>query len=931
LSIGSNTGTLVFVNGSFDTGNYSVSAAAFQTSGTATKSVTLGSSTITLGGGSAWVFSTTTGLTFSAGTSTITLSAATQVFSGGGLTYYNVTQSSTASGTLTITGANTYNNLTFTSRAADGNRIVTFDSNQTISGALTLGAANTAVRRIQVGSDTIGTQRTLTLNGSLATLADVDFRDIKAAGSVATPWTGTRLGNAGNVSSITTASPKTVYWNAAGSLNWSSTGWATTNNGAPAANNFPLPQDTATFTEAGTAGTVTIDTNWWIGTIQMADGVSNRTTAFTLSTSGNQPNIHGNVTLFSSLTLSGTNTITFAGQGTTQTITSAGITWTQPITVNSPGGTVQLGDNLTQTSNSGFSLVAGTLNLNNKTLTCVLFGSNVSTTRAIAFGTGNITLTGNNATIWNTGTATNFTYTGTPIVNATYSGSTGTRTLAVHQSGGGSESNAISFNISAGSDTVAFSSSSYIKNLDYSGFSGTVAASTTNRFIYGNLKLSSTCTVATSNGGMSFLSSSGVQQITSNNVTIDQPITVNCGGTVALQDNFTTTASSGFTLTAGTVDLNNKTLTCVGWVSNNSNTRAIAFGTGQITLTGNNTTVLNLSNSTGFSYTGTPLFVSNYSGSTGTRNFRVTSGYTDSNVVSVAITAGSDTVNMFNGFKNVDYTGFTGTLANGATMVVYGDLKFSSGMTISGANAIWFYATSGTQKITANGQTFDFPISINAVGATVQPQDTFVMGATRNLTLANGTFDLNGKSVTLGTLSTSAGTKNITFNGSTLVIAGSGATAFNNANPTGFTTTAGTGTGVISMTSASAKTFVGGGSAYNCTLRNGGAGALTVTGSNTFTTIDNSVQPTTFTFESGSTQTVTNWSVSGTAGNLVTINATSTTPATLSKSSGTVTSNYLDLRYSTAAGGAFWYALNSVDSGNNTGWNIPNGNFFVFF
>ena len=46
---------------------------------------------------------------------------------------------------------------------------------------------------------------------------------------------------------------------------------------------------------------------------------------------------------------------------------------------------------------------------------------------------------------------------------------------------------------------------------------------------------------------------------------------------------------------------------------------------------------------------------------------------------------------------------------------------------------------------------------------------------------------------------------------------------------------------------------------------------LTITGSNTFTTIANGVQPTTFTFTAGTTTTVTNWNVSGTAGNLVTI------------------------------------------------------------
>jgi hypothetical protein len=215
----------------------------------------------------------------------------------------------------------------------------------------------------------------------------------------------------------------------------------------------------------------------------------------------------------------------------------------------------------------------------------------------------------------------------------------------------------------------------------------------------------------------------------------------------------------------------------------------------------------------------------------------------------------------------------------------------------------------------------DFPITFSGVGGTWTMQDALTLGSTRTLTMTNGTLNFNGFAVSTNSFATGAGTKNITFNGSTLTVVGSGATAFNNANPTGFTTTAGTGTGVISMNSASAKTFVGGGSTYNCTLQNAGAGALTVTGNNTFTTISNSVQPTTFTFESGSTQTVTNWSVNGTAGNLVTINATSTSQASLSKSSGVVTSNYLNLQYSNATGGATWYALNSVDSGNNTGWN----------
>jgi hypothetical protein len=138
------------------------------------------------------------------------------------------------------------------------------------------------------------------------------------------------------------------------------------------------------------------------------------------------------------------------------------------------------------------------------------------------------------------------------------------------------------------------------------------------------------------------------------------------------------------------------------------------------------------------------------------------------------------------------------------------------------------------------------------------------------------------------------------------------------------------------MTSASAKTFVGGGSTYNCTLSNDGAGALTISGSNTFTTLDNGVQPTTFTFTSGTTTTLTNWSISGTSGSLVTIGSTTTSQHTLSKASGTVTADYLSISYSNATGGAVWDAgANSINGGNNSGWILPaiasNANFFFMF
>jgi hypothetical protein len=297
---------------------------------------------------------------------------------------------------------------------------------------------------------------------------------------------------------------------------------------------------------------------------------------------------------------------------------------------------------------------------------------------------------------------------------------------------------------------------------------------------------------------------------------------------------------------------------------------------------------------------------------------------------------------LCNAFTATAPTSGTLTLAFGFS----GNLNFSGNWsnpstlfaTTGAAGTGISYVGSASSTFTTNGVTFQQPFIINGTGTLVLGS-AFTQSSGVETRLTNGTLDLNGKTLTVGTrFSTATGTKNLTFNGGTLVCPAANTSSFNNNVPTGFTTTAGTGTGVISMTAATAKTFVGGGSTFNCTLQNSGAGALTVGGSNTFTTISNSVQPTTFTFNSGTTQTLTNWSVNGTAGNLVTIGASTTSAATLSKSSGTVSSDYLSISYSTASGGATWYAgANSTDGGNNTGWIFTapiagsTGNFLIFF
>ena len=315
---------------------------------------------------------------------------------------------------------------------------------------------------------------------------------------------------------------------------------------------------------------------------------------------------------------------------------------------------------------------------------------------------------------------------------------------------------------------------------------------------------------------------------------------------------------------------------------------------------------------------------------------------------------------FFDANSNVGVTAFTVTMAN--TPRVCNDFTASGldgAMTLAGASIGLTVSGSLTFQATNFTRTYSGGTTFNATttGKTITTNGVSIAAVTFNgvggnwslssalsgtiITLTNGTLDLDGKTCTTSNrLQTGSGTKNLTFNGGLLVCSNSGATAFLNSNPTGFTTTAGTGTGTISMTAAIAKTFAGAGGTFNCTLNQGGAGALTITGSNTFGNITNTTQPASVLFTAGTTSTFSNFSLSGTAGNLITIGSVTAASHTLSKASGTVSSDYLSISRSTATGGAGWYAgANSTDGGNNSGWvftappapSAGNGNFLMFF
>jgi hypothetical protein len=596
FSSGSNN--LTITNGTFDTGGYSVTTNVLSSSNSNTRTINLNSSTVTASSTGAAINFGLTGLTLNAGTSQINVTSASVSFIGNNQTFYNVSFTSTALVSPSITNANTFNNLTITGRTTVGIAVLTLSANQTINGTLTLGAGTAAAYRTFIASNTIGTQRTLTVN-AIASLTDIDFRDIVAAGASGT-WSGTRLGDCGGNSNITFPAAKTVYYRSTGSANWSAS-WSATSGGASDATQFPLAQDTAVFPAAtypASGSTTTINADYNIGTIDMSLRTSN---TMTLQMGTTNPLIYGSWINGSGISLAGGQTVLFSGR-TTQQFTSAGKSFPANFSINSPSGTLQLQDAFTIGTTLTTTLTQGTLDLQSYTLSTGLFNSSNSNTRTIAFGTGNITCTGT-GTVWTTATVTNLTTTGTQIVNVT---STGSTAITVN-TGNQSEANSISYNFTGGTYALTFLQSlAYTaRSVDFTGYAGTWGGQSSNAQIYGNLKISTGMTLTASASPLTFSATSGIQQITTNGKTIDFPLTFNgVGGTFQLQDALTMGSTRTAQLSGGTLDLNGKTFTAgTGFVLTGTSTRNLTFNGGTVVCPAATTTAFNCTNATGLTTT----------------------------------------------------------------------------------------------------------------------------------------------------------------------------------------------------------------------------------------------------------------------------------------------------------------------------------------
>ena len=242
-------------------------------------------------------------------------------------------------------------------------------------------------------------------------------------------------------------------------------------------------------------------------------------------------------------------------------------------------------------------------------------------------------------------------------------------------------------------------------------------------------------------------------------------------------------------------------------------------------------------------------------------------------------------------------------------MAVSGSMALYSGLTRTWTGGITFNATSWSRTITFAGVTMASSTTFNWPWWTFTLQDTWNNSGS-SITFTQWTVLTWGNAITCGAFQLSGtSTKSVTLSSSTIISSWN----VNFAATTWLTFNAGTST--ISMTWTT--TFTWWSLIWNNLNLTGTTWTNTIVWDNTFNEFKNlKTWANTVKFTAGSTNTFTLFTVSWTAGNLVTIDSTTTATHALVKAGwGTVSSNYLNIQHSVATPSSTWYAwVNSTDN-----------------
>ena len=278
--------------------------------------------------------------------------------------------------------------------------------------------------------------------------------------------------------------------------------------------------------------------------------------------------------------------------------------------------------------------------------------------------------------------------------------------------------------------------------------------------------------------------------------------------------------------------------------------------------------------------------------------------------------------------STIDETGLAKNmqLVNGSlTVYLFGSLKLvSAGNGWSSISTVYFY-----NRVAC---TVDF--ANKSVGYTVRwgvtSASTYTLAGHFNGNAAHylqaGSLNLSSYNLNAGLFDVNVSGVTITFGTGTLTLSGSYTTTVWTANAGSVINGAGSG-GMIDITDATSGNtlvFAGAGKSYP-TLRHRSAGssALSITGNNTFATLDlECTTARTITSPAGGTQTITGTlTLLGAAGQLLSLRSSSTGTKWYINAA-TTSAQYCDVKDSTATGTGtpIDNSTGGVDSGNNIGW-----------
>jgi gliding motility-associated-like protein len=975
------TNSLVFHDaGTLNANGNKFQANQYRSQGTLARTLNMGNSEFRMtGNGTVWSISGSN-VTINSGTSVINLTGSViPYFFGGGFTYYDLnftTTDPTTDGAIFDVG--TFRNVNFTCNATFYANItannVTLQKNgylgsninsqnltltagysyvlgtsATIAVANNLNATGNCGAFINLKSITDGTQATISKPTGIVNASYLILKDIRAIGG-ATFNTNNSIDQGNNTGwNINTTPVSNLYW-IGNSGNWSDGAhWSLTSGGAPSGC-APSPR-TNVFFDANSftaPSTVTLNSiTSYCRNISWAGATNTPTFA---GDAANEIYISGSLQFIAGMNVTYDGNTFFDAVTAGNTITSATKAFNGNVLFKGINSTYTFQDNFT---NTGYLFLdAGTLNTNGVTVSTFGFRSQSSNNRALNLGASTVNISQSSSS-WTVSAAGIFTLNaGTSTINFLSGGT------IFANFGTGHTYHDVNFSNTSASALANIQGSNTFRdvlvrcdaNINTNNTFRNLSLEKKGTFLGNN-----SITNLTLTAGYSYL----LRPTTTQTILGTINAVGNCGAFINIQSNLSGSTAT-ITKTAGVI--NNSFLILKDVVAN-----------GGATFNANSS--VNLGNNTGWNFTsptGNNFYWIGNSGnwSDGT-HWSLTSGGTPSgcspspldNVFfdanSFSIASQTVTINVPIAYcRNMSWSGATGnpSLAGVATneLKIFGSLAFIPTLNYTFLGPINFEATTTGHTITTASKSFLSNVSFAGTGGGWILQDSLT--TTRTIFLNAGSFNTNNQKVKAQAFqSRTVVTRALNMGSSIFILNGAGTFW----DVTGANLALNAGTSTIISTSNFIPSFYGGSLTYydvqftgidaglDATLSDGNTFhnvlanlTINIRQQNTFNELrllndglisDNNTYNTlilsadyTYRLASARTQTILNrLQAQGTCTQYLILESTIPgSPAIIRKTIGNVLGFNIHMKDITGNGGATFFAYNSLNLGNNSGWNF---------